>query len=143
MNDSQKGKMLNVKLIILNIVIIIMAFIFLVILWLTAQEVFSSFSTYEYEEDSFIYAMESENYGRIVTMYNENCNNGYGDKRNLQECYGVAKYYEAAFDYKVCVNLGDTAGAEEQQNLMEEAEAQMGDFAFMADKIDEKLGLAE
>lgn len=143
MNDSQKGRMLNIKLIILNIVIIIMAFIFLVILWFTLQELTYSFSPYQYEEDSFIYAMESENYGRIVTMYNENCNNGYGDKKNLQECYGVAKYYEAAFDYKVCVNIGDTAGAEEQQVLMDEAQKQMGDFAFMTDKIDEKLGLAE
>lgn len=143
MNDRRKEQMSNIKLIVLNIVIIIMAFILVVLAWNSLREVFYSFSTYQYEAQSFVYALESEDYGRIVTMYNENCNNGYGDNQNLQEYYGVAKYYEAAFDYNVFVNIGDTAAAEEQQNRMNEAEAQMGDFAFVADKIDERLGIAE
>lgn len=143
MNDIRKERRIDIKLIVLNIVIIVMAFLLMLSVGYLIEEIHYAVSNYMYEDYSFVYALEGEEYGRIVNMYHENYQNGYDDEPKLQEYYGVAKYYEAAFDFKVYEELGEAAKAQEKQRLMDEAQIQMGEFAFVADRIDERLGIKE
>lgn len=139
MIDRIKAQMSDVKLMILNIVIIVLVFLMVILLKLTAEELYYVFSDYKYVEDSFVYAMEEENYGRMIEYSDENLGSLGKEDRKLREYYGVAKYYEAAFYYKMYTEAGDTIRAGEQRILMEAAMEQMGDFAFKAGEIDEIL----
>lgn len=143
MIDRLKKQMSDWKLLVLNIIIIILAIVMVHVLWAVGDEAIYCFANYKNEEKRFIYALESENYDYIVSMYHDNVVNGYGDKKDLQESHSVAKYFEAAFFYKVYVDAGEAERAELQRTAMDEAAGQMGDLAFMAGQIDEKLGLVE
>lgn len=143
MKDSRKERRFDIKLIVLNIVIIIMAFLLMLSVGYLIEEIHYVVSDYMYDEYSFVYALEDEDYGRIVYMYNENYQNDYADESKLQEYYGIAKYYEAAFDFKVYEDLGEAGKAQEKQHLMDEAQLQMGELAFVADRIDERMGIKE
>ena len=141
MKNRENG--LSAKAMILNIVIVILAFILLVTGAVAIGEIHDNFKSYKMDESSFAYAMRKEAYGDMVRYYYQNCGTGDEEQRNLQEYYGVAKYYEAAFFYKIYVESGDMVRAERQQEFMNAAAEQMGDFAFVKDKIDAKLQIAE
>ncbi len=131
------------KLLVLNIIIIVLAIIIVGLLWNVGQETVYCLENYVYKPDSFLYAMEAENYEHMMYMYYNNVMNGYEDKKELQESHGVAKYIEAAFYYKVFTEAGDSSRAEKQKAAMEEAELQMGDFSFLTDTFNQRLGITE
>lgn len=141
MKNRENG--LSAKAMILNVVIVILAFILLVTCVVAIGEIKDNFNSYQVDESSFAYAMGKESYGDMVRYYYQNCGTGDEEQRNLQEYYGVAKYYEAAFFYKLYVESGDVTRADAQRELMNAAAEQMGDFAFVKDKIDAKLQIAE
>jgi len=142
MNKLKKQKS-DVKLLILNIIIVILAIVMVNVLWAVGDEALYCFAAYENKESSFYYAIESGSYDRIVYMYHENVVNGYEDKSDLEESHGVAKYFEAAFFYKMFEEAGDAQRAQVQKTAMEEATLQMGEMTFLADQINEKLDIAE
>uniref|UniRef100_UPI0040576411 hypothetical protein n=1 Tax=Acetatifactor sp. TaxID=1872090 RepID=UPI0040576411 len=141
MVNKIKEQMSDAKTWVLNGIIILLAIVMIASLWMLIEEFQYAFTSYYNTESSFVYAMEAEDYGRVVSMYHDNVQNGYEDKKDLQEYYGVAKYYEAAFLYHMYAEVGDTIRADIQKSAMEEAALQMGDFAFLRSQIDEKLGL--
>lgn len=139
--NKWKEQISNIKLLILNIIIVILAILLVVVFVVAAEELYSAFSDDAVGEDAFIYAMEEERYGDLVEYYYRN--NVEGDKTdpNMQEYYGVAWYFEAAFYYKMYEEAGETARAAEQKERMEKAVQQLGDFHFMEGKINETLEL--
>lgn len=143
MIDQLKKHISKGKLLVLNIIIIILAIIIVGLLWAVGQETVYCLKNYEHKPNSFLYAMEAENYEYMMYMYHNNVMNGYEDKKELQESHGVAKYLEAAFYYKVFTEAGDSSRAEKQKAAMEEAELQMGDFSFLTDTYNQRLGLTE
>ncbi len=94
-----------------------------------------------YDENSFYWRLESEEYASMVNMYYMNVAEDKENARDLQEYYGVAKYFEAATNYKMYVEAGKSELAEAAYEQMEEAYEQMGDFSIVKGKIDAKLGL--
>lgn len=134
---------LSAKSMVLNTIIVVLVFLLLIVGGVAIGEISDNFGTYKLDEGSFSYPLNRESYGEMLRNYYQNCEAGEEDNRSLQEYYGVAKYYEAAFFYRLYEESGDTERAEKQRELMEDAEAQMGDFAFVAENIKEKLQIAE
>lgn len=141
------GKMINwikvqskqPKLFVLDLVIAGLTVFLMIMIGFAVEE--ATYSHYTYDEDSFYWRLESEDYASMVNMYYLNLAEGKGDERELQEYYGVAKYFEAAADYKMYIEAGEKELAETVFADMEDAYGQMGDFAIVKDKIDAKLGL--
>ena len=127
------------KLFVLDIIIAGLTVFLIFMIGYTAEEVSYSYDTYD--ENNFYWRLESEDYSSMVNMYYMNVAEGKGDAKELQEYYGVARYFEAAADYKMYVDAGETARAESALADMEEAYVQMGDFSMVKGKIDAKLGL--
>lgn len=141
------GKMVNwikvqskqPKLFVLDIIIAGLTVFLMVMIGFAVEE--ATYSYHTYDEDSFYWRLESEEYASMVNMYYLNVAEGKGDARELQEYYGVAKYFEAATDYKMYLEAGETERANEALADMEEAYVQMGDFSMVKGKIHAKLGL--
>lgn len=98
---------------------------------------------YSYSEDSFYYRLVDGDYASMVTMYYENKANDREEDENLEEYYGVAKYFEAASYYKIYNEIGDTVRANFQREKMQAALEEMGDLAGEEQRIKEKLDISE
>ena len=127
------------KLFVLDIIIAGLTVFLMVMIGFAVEE--ATYSHYTYDENNFYWRLESEEYASMVNMYYLNVAEGKGDARELQEYYGVAKYFEAATDYKMYLEAGETERANEALADMEEAYVQMGDFSMVKEKIHAKLGL--
>lgn len=125
----------------MNIVIIVLAIVMVISLYFAITEIYDAFHVYQNSENSFIYAAEDGSYARMVTMYHENVGADGKEKERYGEYYGVAKYFEAAFFYEIYHEAGDTVRAEKYQKAMDAAVADMGDFSFLQEDIDTKLGI--
>ena len=101
----------------------------------------ASYSFHYYDEDSFFWRLESEEYAPMVTMYYTNVAEGKENEKELQEYYGVARYFEAATEYKMYMEAGKEELAKEVLKVMEEAYVQMGDFSIVREKIHTRLGI--
>lgn len=99
--------------------------------------------SYHYSEDSLYYRLEEEDFGSLVEMYYANEAAGVKADEGMKECYGVARYFEAASYHKLYVQAQDVAKAEHYRTQMEEAKTQMGALSFLDQKILEKLGIEE
>ena len=97
--------------------------------------------SYSYDAESFYYRLESEDYRDMVEMYYMYETAGVKPDEELQQYYGVAKYFEAASYYKVYHDAEDEEQMAKYLNRMEMAREQMGVLSIAAEDIDDKLGL--
>ncbi len=127
------------KLLILDIIIAGLTVFLMFMIGFAVEEATYSYNVYD--EDSFYWRLESEEYASMVNMYHMNVAAGKGEDRKLQEYYGVAEYFEAAADYKMYVEAGEKELADAAYGKMQKAYNKMGDFAILKEKIEAKLGL--
>jgi len=127
------------KLFLLDIIIAGLTVICVFMIGFALEE--ASYSFHYYDEDSFFWRLESEEYASMVTMYYTNVAEGKENVKELQEYYGVARYFEAASEYKMYTEAGKEDLAKEALKAMEDAYAQMGDFSIVREKIHKKLGI--
>lgn len=130
----------DIKVTILNIVIIALAVVLVITVFGTISEACSAFNDYSYDEDSFIYCMEDENYADLVRFYYDNCGSDGKEDKKLQEYYDLAKYFEAAFHHKIYAESGDGVRAGKYKAIMDETKARMGELAFVTERMNGKLG---
>ena len=128
---------------ILDSIVSILSVLLLIIIVSAVGELIDDYHYASNEERMFSYRMEEENYSEMVGMYYENVAAERGDNAALQEYYGVAKYFEAATNYKLYLDAGENQKAAVWKEKMDEAFKQMGDFAFVSENIQKKLGLVE
>ncbi len=127
---------------VLNGIIVILALILIARTAYTIQ-VFAEMSGEKYMENNMLYRLKEEDFGSLVTIYHSNVAMGYEDKKELQDYYGIARYYEAAANYKMYLENGEPEKAEREKLKMEEAADDFGELYFVKDKIDVKLALHE
>lgn len=127
------------KLLILDLAIGALTVFLMIMVGFAVEEITYYHDTYD--ENSFYWRLQEENYPVMVGMYHSNVEEGKGDAEELQEYYGVARYFEAASYYKMYIEAGETALAEEAREEMEAAHEQMGEFSMVKEEIDAKLGL--
>lgn len=136
-----KKAMKNPKLFALDVVITVLVVLFVIIACGAIGELYHYAFYFSNNERTFTYRLEDERYSGMVRMYHENVASGHGEDKDLQEYYGVAKYYEAAVDYKLYTEAGEVEKAQEEKINMDEAYEEMGDFKFVREKIHAKLGI--
>lgn len=131
----------NIKILLLDIGIIA-AFLVLVFgIWKLAENV-----VYEVNEGysigSLAVAVEREEYADLLIM----CSQDYGNKeqkKEYQEFYALADYYQAASWYKVYLNAKNTERAAIQQEKMNAAEEKLGRLSATKNRVDARLGITE
>ena len=129
----------DIRTIVLNIVIVALVFLNIVIGGVAIDEVRSFLRTYREDESGFLYALDAEDYDLMLDYYYQNCGSDGKEDKKLQEYYDIAKYYEAAFYYKIHMDAGDVERAAKYQAIMDEISARVGEFAFALEDIDEKF----
>lgn len=122
-------------------VVMVIECLFIVVTFLLFCEEYDFGHTWFYEEDSFVYNIKEETYGEMVLSYYNNDLGGCKETRGLRECYGVAKYYEAAFWKNAYDIVGDAQWSAHYAEKMEEAYGEMGDYKFLESTIQEKLNM--
>jgi len=125
------------KIFALDLLIGVLTVLFVFMIGFAVRE--ASYSWGYYDEDSFYWRMNDEDYPSMVSMYYTNVAKGKENVRELQEYYGVARYFEAAADYKMYIEAGENELAQEALMRMEDAYEQMGDFSMIKEKIDARL----
>lgn len=141
--NSGAGKKKETWITVSNIIIAALSIVFAI----TGFNAISKYHDYHYR-----YHMEARNLmsdakmGRYIEMVHyrdENIMYGYTIESDKEYAipYAIADYTEAAFWYKVYQNKGDATKMNEQLEAMSDAHFRMKDAKFMADDINQKLGL--
>ena len=130
---------MKIKNLIFNIIIGILSFVLLITLLVVAGNLMDASRSFTYDEDNFFYGIQGERYESIVGyMYkNEAC--GVKPSGDMEECYAVARYYEAASYYKAYEQAGDSSQAAQKRAIMKEEETRMGELSYVKNKIDAAL----
>ncbi len=134
MVNKLKEQMKDIKVFILNIIIVVMIFLLIIMGIFMVQEVADALDR-GYKESSMMYRMEDESYDTLIRMYHTNEMIPVKASTEMREYYAVAQYYEAASYYKAFAETKDMTRAEKYQKRMREAAVEMGEFSFMQEKI--------
>lgn len=125
---------------ILNILIILLSFLFIITAGVMIEEL-HTVNSYTYSENSFYYNIEGERFFNMVGGYHQNTQAGFEGNKNMKEYYGVAEYYEAASLYKAYTVAGNTEWANHFKEKMNQAEVKMGGWSITKDAIHKQLGI--
>lgn len=125
--------------IVLNVIIGFLCLVFVISLGAFVSQIADYNRSYHSDESSFLYAMQEQDYVRMVEMMYRNLAADVESNETFEECYAVARYYEAATYYKAYIEAGNRELAEEKEDIMEEQVLLMGDLSYAAKDIDEKL----
>ena len=85
---------------------------------------------------TFLTYISREEYAYCVERYYKNEALGVEPDEEMLECYGVARYYEAALQR---LRKGDREQVQTAEEQMEQAYGQMGELAPVRDRIDEVI----
>ena len=91
---------------------------------------------YSYDEDTFLYAIQDGRYSELPEKKRKNEMEHVKTDAQLQECYAVADYYEAASMYYMYLQNGDTDKSKKAEADMKTAQSGMGELEYCAAKID-------
>ena len=126
---------------ITTIIIAILAFFTILFTVMGIFEMADGMRLYTVSEDSFIYALEDGRYGDLVESYHRNLVSDVKATNTMKECYAIARYYEAAIDYKLAVQEKGTALQPTLKEKTETAANEMGALSYAKKEINELLGL--
>lgn len=88
---------------------------------------------------AFLRRIKDQEYQKCVEYYYENEADSVEPDDNLKECYGVAKYYEAAWQRMRYLAAGEQELAEAEAAKMTAAEEEMGELQPVHQRIDAML----
>lgn len=125
--------------VITNVAIGILAYILIMVIGMTVFSVSDDFKPYTASEDSMIYSLQENRYSDLVRYYHKNTALDVKPTKTMEECYAVARYYEAAIDCQLAVQEKDSALKKKAEEIMTEAAKEMGDFSYAKGEIDELL----
>lgn len=142
MNNKIRTRKQSAVLVVMNVVIVILCIgIFLCGIRLIREIRFANDEKYDAE------AMENciryDNYDSLSQYYHMNQVQNVKADADMKECYGVAKYYEAAVMYKAYQTVGDENRAVSEKEAMDAAYQEMGEWDITADTINKRLGIED
>lgn len=127
--------------IITTIIIALLAFFTILFTGMGIFELTDGMRIYTVSEDSFLYALEDGRYGDLVEDYHRNLVSDVNPSETMEECYAIAKYYEAAIDYKLAIQENDSQLQQTATDKMKTAAAEMGELSYAKNEIDNILGI--
>ena len=123
-----------------TIIIVILAFFTILFTGMGITEMIDSMQSYTVSEDSMIYALQDGRYGELVSDYHRNMAANAKSTETMEECYAIARYYEAAIDYKLAAQENDQELLKISEKIMKESAAQMGSLSYAEKEINNLLG---
>ena len=126
---------------ITNLIIIVLAFFTILFAGMGTFELIDGMKVYTISEDSLLYALEDGRYGDLVADYHRNIVSDIKSTETMEECYAIARYYEAALDYKLAVQENDPDFQKECRVRMNAAADDMGELSYARDEINLLLGI--
>lgn len=121
--------------------IAILAFFFILFTGMGIVEMADGMRVYTVSEDSFLYTLEDGRYGALVDNYHRNIASNAKATETMEECYAIARYYEAAIDYKLAVLENNTELLEKSKSIMDAASDEMGTLSYAKGEIDALLDI--
>ncbi|MBQ4537729.1 MAG: hypothetical protein II994_08970 [Lachnospiraceae bacterium] len=121
----------------LNAGIVAMCVVFVIMVYGAVVEYYDTFC-FHYDDESFYWKLENEDYGNLVDIYHYNEAAGVSVD---PEYHAVAEYIEAASFCKAYADAGQTEKAAKYAAQMEQAIQQMGSLSVSKEAIDAHLGL--
>lgn len=118
-----------------NLLIVILTLLILIFAATGIFGVIDSLKTYTASESSMLYALEEGRYSDLLEYYHRNLAADAKSTETMEECYAIARYYEASLDYQLALLEKDSAAQSECQKRMEEAALQMGELSYAEDEI--------
>lgn len=97
--------------------------------------------SYAKKEDNFWYNIEEGRYAGLIINTWINRFSDVEETEGFKQCYAVAEYFEAASLYKVAVYTGNAEKKEKYAKIMEEKLDYFYDIMYIAEDINEKLGI--
>ena len=122
------------------IIIVILAFFTILFTGIGIVEMIDGMRSYTVSEDSMIYALQDGRYGELVSDYHRNMAANAKSTETMEECYAIARYYEAAIDYKLAAQENDQELLKISEKIMKESAAQMGSLSYAEKEINDLLG---
>ena len=123
-----------------TIIIVVLAFFTVLFTGMGLVEMIDGMRSYTVSEDSMIYALQDGRYGDLVSDYHRNMAAEAKSTETMEECYAIARYYEAAIDYQLAVQENDLELLENSEKIMKESAAQMGALSYAEKEINNLLG---
>lgn len=124
-----------------NLIIIVLALLFILFTGMGVLELADGMRLYTSSEDSMLYALEDGRYGDLVEDYHRNLVSDVDATETMEECYAIARYYEAAIDYKLAIQENDAELKEKTEEIMNTAAGEMGELSYAKGEIDKLLGI--
>ena len=137
-NNSHNSK---IKEWIANGVIIVLSISLVIIGLVLISEMRYIDYSYAHDASTFWYAIEDGRYASIVEY---RWKNEYSKERpdgEMEQCYAVAEYFEAASLYKVAEAKNDAVASEKYLSIMQEKYKLFEDISYVAEDINQKLGI--
>ena len=131
-----KESMRKPVLFFMDLMVVFLAVILTIELIAIAGFTFSFMET-GHKTSAFLRRIQDQEYQKCVEYYYENEANGVEPDDDLKECYGVAKYYEAAWQRMRYLTSGEQELAKEAEAGMEAAAEEMGELQPVREQIDE------
>ena len=131
-----KESMRKPVLFFMDLMVVFLAVILTIELIAIAGFTFSFMET-GHKTSAFLRRIQDQEYQKCVEYYYENEADGVEPDDDLKECYGVAKYYEAAWKRMQYLASGKQALAKEAEAGMEAAAEEMGALQPVRERIDE------
>lgn len=122
-----------------TIIIVVLAFFIILFTGMGVFELADGMRVYTVSENSMIYALEDGRYGDLVEYYHRNLVSDVKASETMEECYAIAKYYEASIDYKLAILENDIEALEKAKTSMATAASEMGELSYAKAEIDELL----
>ncbi|MBQ9991121.1 MAG: hypothetical protein IJP31_09320 [Lachnospiraceae bacterium] len=132
---------MRIKNLFFNLIIVAMCVLLLISGGFFFLSLHDYMSAYHIEGTSLLYAIQDEDYGRLVELAKRSQAAENEPTKIQEECYAVAAYFEAASYYKAYLLAGENEKAEKKAGIMEEQMEQMGEFSYLAEEICKRLEL--
>ena len=97
--------------------------------------------SYAKKEESFWYDIEQGRYAGLISDTWDNRFSDVEETEGFKQCYAVAEYFEAAALYKTADYTGNPERKEKYAKIMEEKLDYFYDIMYIAEEINEKLGI--
>lgn len=131
----------NIKNLILNLLLAGLCIALVITIAGTVYEIYDYSKVNVRTQEHFMGELKYENYEEMVNDMYRNEANGIKPTETMEECYAIARYYEAAVYYKAYSLSGETQKAAKKKELMEEQKALTGELAYAIEDINTQLEL--
>ena len=133
-NSKIKEWIANGAMIVLSISLVIIGLV------LISEMRYMNYS-YSYNDSDFWYSIEDGRYASIVEMRWKNEYSKEQPEGEMEQCYAIADYFEAASLYKVAMAKEDAVASEKYLDIMQEKYKIFEDVSFVAEDINQKLDI--